>query len=466
MGREKKKVLILIQSGYSAKNFILSGFLENSDFEFVFWSDQDYIKQYNIKNEYINLPEYDYHWKINFLQKIKSKAELLLNVKRTSDINYLHYLVGIHRNKSLKIKLKNWLSNTIAKFYATEKGIQSIDKPFYKAIRKSSYYKSSLEQLKKINPDVVFCTHQRASGAIAPVLGARDLGIRTACFIHSWDNIPKGVQLVKADNYFVWSDYMKGEMEFYYPFIKANSIKVTGTPQFTMYFDKQFEQTRALFFKQFDLDPSKKYILFSGNDKTTSPNDPVYLSHICDAVVNINKNSNDQYRMLFRPNPVDRNSDFDKTLKKYPAILTELEPEWFGSEDFFWNQGGPSKKDISLLMNSIIHSELIINVGSTIAIDAAILGKPTCWINFEVESDYNWSVRRVYQFIHFKILKGIQPVFWINELNQIEEVLKEALKNVNKTLVDRQKLVETVVKLPIKETNKRMWNFLKVIDEV
>tara|TARA_R110000787_G_scaffold184181_5_gene296065 strand:+ start:11631 stop:13028 length:1398 start_codon:yes stop_codon:yes gene_type:complete len=463
---KQKKILILIQSGYSARNFILSGFLKNPDLEFTFWSDQDYIKQYNIQNKYINLPEYDYSWKANFIQKIKSKAEIFLNVKKTKDKNYLHYLIGIYKTKSLRIKLKNKLADIIAIFFATDKGIQAIDTPFYNAIRKTNYYKSCIQQLKELNPDVVFCTHQRASGAIAPVLAARDLGVKTACFIHSWDNIPKGVQLVKADNYFVWSDYMKEEMEFYYPFIDSSSIKVTGTPQFTMYFDKQFEQTRELFFKQFNLDPVKKYILFTGNDKTTSPNDPIYLAEICKAVLKINEHRNNEYRVLFRPNPVDRNSDFDITLKIYSNVLTELKPEWFGSEDFFWNKGGPSMNDISLLTNSIIHSELIVNVGSTIAIDAAILNKPTCWINFDVESDYNWSVKRVYQFIHFKILKDIQPIFWINELKHIEKALDEALENKNKTLSDRQKLIERVVKLPIEDTNKRMWIFLNLLDEV
>ncbi len=291
------------------------------------------------------------------------------------------------------------------------------------------------------------------------MLAAKDLGIKTTCFIHSWDNIPKGVQLVKADQYFVWSDYMKQEMIDHYPFINPKTIKVTGTPQFIPYFKEEYRIERKQFLSQFDLDTDKKYILFSGNDKTSSPNDPIYLADVCKAVMQINQKE-DVYRVLFRPNPIDRNEGFDKPLQKYATILTEIKPEWFGTATFLWNQGGPSKKDVSLLVNTILHSKLIINVGSTMAIDASFLRKPTCYIRYELKNNYNWSVERAYNYIHFKIIKDIHPVFWIKDRNQIEKVLKNALENPEKTEKGRQQWVARVTKLPIDKTIERMWNHL------
>jgi len=462
----KKKVLLLIQSGYSARNFILSGFTDHPDFEFIFWSDQDYIKEYNLDNEYVRLPEFDYQSKANFLRRVKNRAEIYLNVKKTQNKNYLSYLVTLKNKRSLKSKLTATLIHWMAKWYANEKGIQKLDIPFYKATRKTSYYQKCKEQLLSVQPDVVLCTHQRASTAVAPMLAARDLGLKTICFVHSWDNVPKGVQLVKADKYFVWSKYMKNEMLFHYPFFKEDDIYITGTPQFLLYFQKRFRLERNTFLQQFNLDTSKKYILFSGNDRTSSPNDPKYLALVCDALRTINAKENDQYRILFRPNPIDRNNDFDAVLSSCQDIVTELKPSWFGAEKFLWNQGGPSEKDITLLMNSILHVEFVINVGSTMAIDAAILGKATCWINFEVENQFDWSVRRAYNYIHFQIIKGIAPVFWINSIAEIESVLKKALDNPDATLIDRNQWVNKVVQNPIEETNNRMWNYIKSIHEV
>ncbi len=461
----KIKVLLLIQSGYSARNFILSGFLDNSDFEFTFWSDQDYIEQYGIQNNLIKLPEYDYNATTNFLQKVKNRAELFYNVRRTKNKDYLFYLAGIYKRSSFKKSIKLFLMNTIAKAYATEKGIQSLDKPFYKSIRKSSYYQACKQQLMEEKPDLIFCTHQRASGAVAPMLAARDLGIKTVCFIHSWDNIPKGVQLVKADTYFVWSQYMKDEMTSHYPFFSPDAVKVTGTPQFVSYFNEEYRLKRKDFLSQFGLDPQKKYILFSGNDKTTSPNDPVYLSDVCKAVIKMNQ-ENDTYHVLFRPNPIDRNEGFDQVLETYSEILTEIKPSWFGSDVFLWNKGGPSVKDVSLLVNTILHAELVVNMGSTMALDAAILGKPSCYINYDVKSQYNWSVKRTYRFIHFNMIEDIDPVFWIKDRTNIFSVLNHALNHVESKNEGRNNWVARATQLPIEGTIPRMWNFLKEAYEV
>jgi hypothetical protein len=358
-----------------------------------------------------------------------------------------------------------FLMNAMAKTYATERGIEKLDKPFYRSIRKSSYYQQCKQQLLKEKPALVFCTHQRASGAVAPMLAARDLGIKTVCFIHSWDNVPKGVQLVKADAYFVWSEYMKNEVITHYPFFDPRNIKITGTPQFVCYFNEEYRLERKEFLSQFGLDPDKKYILFSGNDKTTSPNDPVYLSDVCKAV-NLMNQEKELYHVLFRPNPIDRNEGFDATLEEHKNVLTEIKPSWFGSEVFLWNKGGPSVKDVSLLVNTILHSELVVNMGSTMALDAAILGKPSCYINYDVESQYHWSVKRTYRFIHFNMIKDIDPVFWIQDRNAILDVLKNALENENTKTEGRNKWVDRATQLPIEETIPRMWKFLKEAYEV
>lgn len=467
MKLERKHVFLLVQSGYSAKNFVLSGFVNQGEVKTTFWSDQDYIEQYNIGNKVVHLPEQVYSAMLNFLQKIKNRAEIFFNSKTFKNNDYKFYLIGITKKSSLKVRLKNFLITSIATLFSTKKGIQYLDKPFYRITRKTSYYRACKEQLLQYKPTMVFCTHQRASSGVAPMLAARDLGIKTVCFIHSWDNIPKGALLIKADEYFVWSAYMKNEMQAHYPFIKASTIKITGTPQFMPYFNEEYRLKREDFFDQFNLDSTKKYILYSGNDKTTSPNDPVYLSDVCEAVLKLNAKSKEVYSVLFRPNPIDRNDGFDAVLEKYADIVKELQPDWFGAETFLWNQGGPSKKDIVLLINTILHSDLVVNMGSTMALDAALLNKATCYINYDIaESSYNWSVKKTYRFIHFKIIKDLEAVFWIKDRKNVLSIIEKALKNPDKTLKGREQWIQRVTTLPIEDTNKRMWTNLINLDEV
>jgi hypothetical protein len=456
---KKEHLFLLIQSGYSAKNFLLSGFLNQEKADVTFWSDQEYINQYAIDNTLVKLPDYTYNGKLNVLQKIKNKAEIYFNIKTFKNTDYSFYLLGIKKVTSIKARLKDKLLSVVARFFASERGIQYLDRPYYKLIRKTAYYNTCKDQLLKHKPTVVFCTHQRASNGVAPMLAAKDVGIKTVCFIHSWDNIPKGVQLIKADTYFVWSAYMKDEMLAHYPFINPDTIKITGTPQFIPYFKEEYRLSREAFLSQFKIPVDKKYILFSGNDKTTSPNDPVFLKDLCEAVLQLNSKK-DTYRILFRPNPIDRNEGFNAVLNSYKEIVTELEPKWFGSDVFLWNKGGPSKKDVALLVNTILHSELIVNMGSTMALDAALLNKPACYINYDVESTYDWTVKRIYRFIHFKMIKEINPVFWIHSRKDMLSVLKDALENPHKTAKGRKKWISSITELPIEDTNKRMWNYL------
>mgnify|MGYP005989499341 CR=1 FL=1 len=460
MKPKEEHIFLLIQAGYSAKNFILSGFLNQEKAKVTLWSDQNYLKKYNINNELVLLPKHTYNRKVNFFKKLKNKSELSYFSKRFKNKNYFSYLSKIENKKtSLKVKIIDRITSLLSIFYSSEKGIQNLDSPFFKVIRKTNYYKACKKQLEAKKPTIVFCTHQRATAAIAPILAAQDLGIRTICFIHSWDNIPKGLQLVKADEYFVWSDYMKKEMLEHYSFINALKIKVTGTPQFTMHLDNAYRLDRKTFFEMFNLPIQKKYILFSGNDRTTSPNDPIYLNDLAKSVEELNLATNN-YHILFRPNPIDKNEGFRTVLEQYKNIITEIKPEWFGSDKMLWNQGGPNKKDVTLMINTIFHSDLLVTMGSTMAIDAAILNKPSCYINYDVESNFNWSVKMAYNFIHFNIIKDIKPLFWIDERNKFKETIKEALINPNKTKNDREVWINRVTKTPIEETKHRMWNYL------
>ena len=73
-----------------------------------------------------------------------------------------------------------------------------------------------LELYQKHKPDLVFCSNQRNTKNISSLLAAKDLGIKTMCFIQSWDNVPKAMQVVETDFYLVWSELMQKELLKYY----------------------------------------------------------------------------------------------------------------------------------------------------------------------------------------------------------------------------------------------------------
>ena len=210
------------------------------------------------------LPALDYKGKTDFLRYLKAKATLRYNDKTQNNKNHLLYRVAPGKS-NFKKKFKFGLINFISQFYASKNGIQKLEDIFFDLTRKSNYYKECKAYLETEKPDIVYCSHQVSSLSLGPVIAARDLGIPVVSFIHSWDNLPKGNKMLKADHYFVWSDYMQEEMQQYYPDeVKNNNITVTGTPQFAFYTKPEYLIPKDLFYKAYNLPLDKKLLCFSG----------------------------------------------------------------------------------------------------------------------------------------------------------------------------------------------------------
>ena len=304
--------------------------------------------------------------------------------------------------------------------------ILNIEKIYYKSIDSSSENHKLL--LENIKPDVIFNTHQRSLIAVPIVAAAKKLGIKNVGAIYSWDNIPKARLSVRTNEYVVWSKHMKNEMKIFYPEIKQDNIIITGTPQFEFYSDKELLISKELFFKKIGLDMNRKVVCFSGDDTRTSPFDPEYLEDLANSLMLFTENTRPQ--ILLRRCPVDVSGRFQKIIKKHSTIIKEAAPIWnFDKEGDNWQLIYPNYKDIALLVNTVYHSDVVINVGSTMAHDFAIFNKPAIYLNYNPVKSNKWNIETIYKFQHFRSMKNLNPVFWLNEKKDIIEVIKKALNS-------------------------------------
>jgi hypothetical protein len=280
-----------------------------------------------------------------------------------------------------------------------------------------------------VRPKVVFCSHQRGIKAGPVFAAAKDLGVATSTVIYSWDNLPKARLALRADSYLVWSDYMKKEMELYYPEIPAESIHITGTPQFEFYEDGQNIMDKALFFKKYKLDPAKKIICFSGDDSKTSPDDPSYLRDMAAELTKSNLTNG--YQILLRRCPVDFSGRFDAVVKEFPNVIKEAPPLWYFNTANDWSLVYPSIEDIQLLVSTAFYADVVINVGSTMAFDFAMFNKPCIFINYDQENkkESDWSVKKIYRFQHFRSMPSNDAVIWLNHKSEIKDILCNAKHN-------------------------------------
>ncbi len=241
------------------------------------------------------------------------------------------------------------------------------------------HYRSFLKEFK---PAVMFCSHQRPPQVLSPILAAKSLGIPTVTFIFSWDNLTsKGRIAAPFDHFLVWSDLMRQELLRFYPEVSRDRVHVVGTPQFDPYDRDELLWSRDVFFAQVGADPSRPLICYSGGDSATCPEDPGHLRILLELIRNGGIEGRPQ--VLLRPTPVDEGSRYNRVIEEFPEVLV-ARPEWIHSEAGGWSQVMPMPGDVQFLANLVAHSDLNINMASTMTLDFAIRDKPVVNIAFDV----------------------------------------------------------------------------------
>lgn len=460
----QKKIFILLPDGVGLRNFAYSNFNSigiEQGFDVVYWNNTPF-DLHSIGFQDIKIHNAKPHILTDILKNAQKQIELRLSARKTKDPAYETYNFPLpHRNLrdiSRIIGVK-----TLKFIYSSDTGLQKVKKWTKKQERETLFYKQCLQTLKEEKPSFVFCTNQRPVLAIAPLLAAQELGIPTATFIFSWDNLPKATMVVDTDYYFVWSQHMKNELLFYYPEIAESKVFVTGTPQFESHFDKSKIIKREAFFEQYNLNLQRKYICYSGDDITTSPDDHHYLEDVAKAVAKLNK-AGSNLGIIFRRCPVDFSSRYDVVLEKYKDLIVPIAPKWEQIGDY-WNAILPTVDDIDLQLNTIAHTELVVNLGSSMIFDFVTQNKPCLYINYDVPEralEY-WSVKKIYNYIHFRSMPSKDCVIWINSPQDIPEKINNTLMDANKVVSHAQNWFEIIVQHPPEMASKRIWDQIKTL---
>ncbi|GGD84739.1 CDP-glycerol glycerophosphotransferase family protein [Planktosalinus lacus] len=425
---EQKKIFLMLPDGIGIRNYLYTNVFDDIEKECTIVHNFDvetieYIKSVtNIKRDF-ELPNYKETVLEKFYRELICVSRLRFNTKLTNNKTIL---------KSWNYNYTSWhkklfyiLVTFISKFIKNYRSILYLEKKYAQSVETNPFYIQLVEILKKEQPAKIFCTHQRAIKAAPLMQAAKKLGIETITVIYSWDNLPKARLALRTDLFLVWSEHMKEEMKQYYPEIPESTIHITGTPQFEPYYKSENIIPKEEFFSKYGLNTSKKNICFSGDDVKTSPDDPKYLNDLAEAIMTTRLHKD--YQIILRQCPVDVSGRFKHVIDKYPGLIKEVAPVWRFDGKTHWTTVYPDKNDLKILTSTVFYSDLVINVGSTMAFDFAMFEKPCIFINYDQENKTvpGWSVKTIYQFQHFRTMPKSQAVYWLNDKNEISEMLQK-----------------------------------------
>jgi len=461
----KKKVFVFFPDGVGLRNFAFTNFKETGEqigFNIHYWNNTVFSLKDNLGFNEVKIDNHKIHPLTPLYTRARKHIELNISQKKFKDSVYETYKFPFNY-KGIKNNLKTLFIKLLIGLYSSQKGLDHIRKRINDLERKNSKYSYCKAQLMEHKPALVFCTTQRATQAISALLAAKDLGIPTVAFVYSWDNVPKAMQVVETDYYFVWSDLMKTEILKYYPFVKEAQVFVTGTPQFEPHYYTSLLQSRENFFEQYNLEINKKYICYSGDDETTSPLDQYYLEDLTNAIRSLNLKG-ENLGIIYRKCPVDFTNRYNSVIESNKDIITVLDPIWkqVGAQ---WNEVLPAKEDFKVLYNVCEHSEFVTNVCSSTVFDFVLHNKSCIYYNYE-QPQLKKGIRDIgqnYKYVHFRSMPSDTTAVFCTDKKDLEGLVEAILKGKLSNVSEGKKWFEVVAGTNPTNASKTIWKNLDTI---
>ena len=460
-----KKVFIFLPDGVGVRNFALTQFNQlgqKNGFEIVYWNNTQFSIKEELGFEEVKIENHHLNPLTTIFTRARKRIELNIFDKKFNETVYNTYNFP-QSYKGLKNAFKSILVNLMVYVGSNKMGLKWVRNTIKSLERLNPKYNYCKKQLELHKPSLVFCSNQRPTQAIAPLLAAQDLKIPTVTFIFSWDNLPKATTLVETDYYMVWSVYMKQELLKYLPYVNEKQVFVTGTPQFEPHFDKSLLQTKETFFNEYQLDINKTYLCFSGDDIVTSPLDQYYLEDLAKAVIELNKQGY-HLGIIYRKCPVDFTNRYQHILEKYKDIIVSIDPLWKPMGES-WNEIMPTKEDFALHINICEHTELVANVASTMIFDFAVHEKPCIFFNYE-QPQLKKGIRDIgqnYNYIHFRSMPSKEAILWCHDKKVLTELIKEVIDGKVSNVAQAKQWFNIVAGNQPTKASERIWEAIENI---
>jgi hypothetical protein len=312
---------------------------------------------------------------------------------------------------------------------------------------------SATLRLRDDRPDVLVTTGPFQFEQPAIVAAARNLGIKTLALIPSWDNVStKNRMVFKYDGYMVWSEQGKRELHQFYPHTRKLPVYVIGAPQFDTFFQPEFTQSREDFCASQELNPDLPIVLYA----VGSPN---FLQEHYGAIQlaeKVVKGELGNVQMLIRPHPIHDNGEMRRVFDRFrPRVVLQKTSE-AGTPLTARSQ---DREQISEWVNTFKHADVVVNLSSTVTVDAALFDRPVVNLDYDPEpggpnQDLVKDINHLWT--HFKPIAESGGVWLVNNLDELVDAVRSYLQHPELHRERRRWVTEHVCGFVDGQCGKRM----------
>ncbi len=339
--------------------------------------------------------------------------------------------------KTARKKVARSIKKIVSYPFSNRRGLRILSKMERTSSRRFKTTDEYLKLYQEIKPSLVFNgSHIHSTIATQAVQAAQWLGIPTATFIFSWDNLTsQGRITLPYDFYLVWNETLRKQLLEMYEWIKPEQVFVTGTPQFDFHFQPEFYWSREKFCQSVGADPNRPIVLYTTGMANHMPGEPEIVEGIADILKDLDEFNKPQ--LLVRVYPKDLTGRFDELKKRRTDILfptVEWEESWLT----------PKFEDSYALVNTLRHTAVGINVASTISLELCMFDKPVINVGYNPPnvSEEVLSYADYYEFDHYRPVVESGAVQVAASLDEMRTMLQTALEKPDARRKEREILIK------------------------
>jgi hypothetical protein len=262
---------------------------------------------------------------------------------------------------------------------------------------------------------------------------ARRLRIPSLCVVLSWDNLTsKGYMAAVPDHLVVWNERMRDEAVELHDFAPS-AVEVAGVAHFDIYQQVDSLLSREQVCARLGLQADRPIVLFG----TVSPFLFDYNHEVAQLVAEAASDGRIQgdAQLVIRlhpqsasPGPYGDVHERYRELQRRFCRTVSLDIPHVAASRLQW---ALPREDMRWLASLLRHSDVLLNVASTLAIDAALAGTPVIGVAFDGAQSlpYERSIRRAYDYTHYHRIVATGGV-------PLAHSLPELIEQVNRYLMD------------------------------
>ncbi|MYM60752.1 hypothetical protein GTG28_16100 [Vibrio sp. OCN044] len=415
---KNESLLIPIFMGMSYRNIITSGVIDevedNYDVTYITFKDSqiDYI----LRNKNKKVVSF----KIGIFQKILRKIFLPLEKLQ------LYSFYQKHKTKTLDKYIKR--DRQLFLFFLYFNLSKILGKFYGKYDFFSSHYPLFLPR--KIRSLIALSNYILVLSSDDPIdkailKTAYNKSTYSTLLIHSWDNLPaRGFFSASPNRVLVWNEVMKQQAVELHG-ISSDSISIIGVPQFFGY--KKFADMvdRKFFYETYGLEKGYKVITYTCSASRVFPDEPLFIEYLIDIM------RNEDVYIIIRLHPTERISQYISFFSGIEKVIIDEPSGNFAAK--VNDKISDSKEDIYKFISLMKYSDVVINLASTISLDAIIFDSPVICIAFNIDSSISkssWNnAKEWYKSTHYDFIVKSGAISIVTDKKQLYECISRHIEN-------------------------------------